>query len=109
MKLRSRRRKCEPLPELAVEVERLSRLVHREVLSSLQDEQAKEQFIDALTEDDLRNRLMQARPTRLMQARPTSLMQARPTSLMQARPTSLMEARPTSLLQAKPTRLMHAE
>ncbi|KAI0236971.1 hypothetical protein LSAT2_012530, partial [Lamellibrachia satsuma] len=39
-----------------------------EVSSSLQDEQAEEQFTDALTDDDLRIRLMQARPTSLPEA-----------------------------------------
>ncbi|KAI0215112.1 hypothetical protein LSAT2_032846, partial [Lamellibrachia satsuma] len=101
VKLRSRRRrKGEPLSELTEDVERLSRLVYREVPSSLQDEPAKEQFVDALTDDDLLIRLMQARPASLMQARPASLMQARPASLMQARPASLMQARPASLHEA---------
>ena len=66
VKLRSRRRrKDEPLPELADDVERLSRLMYRDVPARLQDEQAKEQFIDALNDDDLRIRLMQHRPTSL--------------------------------------------
>ena len=69
VKLRSRRRrKGEPLPELTEDVERLSRLTYREVPSSLQDEQVKEQLIDDLTDDDLRIRLMQARPTSLHEA-----------------------------------------
>ena len=44
MKFHSRRRrKGEPSSELAEDVERLSRLVYREVPSSLQDEQSTEQ------------------------------------------------------------------
>ena len=64
-----RRRKGEPLPELAEDIERLSRLVYREVPSRLQDEHAKEQFIDALTDDYRRIRLVHARPTSLHEAR----------------------------------------
>ena len=63
-----RRRKGEPLSELSEDVERLSRLVYMDVSSSLQSEQAEEQFTDALTDDDLRIRLMQARPTSLPEA-----------------------------------------
>ena len=62
VQLRSRRSHHDELTE---GIERLSRVVYRDISSSIQDEQAKEQFVDALTDNDLRICLMQARLTSL--------------------------------------------
>ena len=74
MKLRSwRRQKGEPLAEVADEVERLSRLAYNDAPISTQDNHAKEQCIDAITDDDLRIRILQTRPANLQDALRTAL------------------------------------
>ena len=69
VKLRNRRRqRGEPLAEMADEVERLARLAYNDAPIATQDTHAKEQFIDAITDDDLRVRVLQSRPTNLQEA-----------------------------------------
>ena len=69
VRLRSRRRqRGEPLVEVADDVERLARLAYNDTPVATQDTHAKEQFIDAITDDDLRVRVLQSRPTNLQEA-----------------------------------------
>ena len=69
VKLRSRRRqRGEPLVEMADDIERLARLAYDDAPTATQDTHAKEQFIDAMTDDDLRLRVLQSRPTSLRDA-----------------------------------------
>ena len=69
MKLRSRRRqRGETLVEMADDIERLTRLAHDDAPTAIQDTQAKEQFINAITDNDLRVRVLQSRPTSLREA-----------------------------------------
>ena len=63
VKLRNRRRqRGEPLAEMADEVERLSRLAYNDAPITTQDTHAKEQFIDAIADDDLRVRVLCTEP-----------------------------------------------
>ncbi|CAB3989610.1 Hypothetical predicted protein [Paramuricea clavata] len=63
MKLRSRsRRREESLPELAEDIERLAKLAYPEATSAVLETLAKDQFIDALVDDELRLRVAQGRP-----------------------------------------------
>ena len=69
MKLRSRvRRRDESLPELAEDVERLARLAYPDATVTVLETLSKDQFIDALMDDELRLRVAQARPTSLRAA-----------------------------------------
>jgi hypothetical protein len=74
MKLRSRsRRREESLPELAEDIERLAKLAYPEATSAVLDTLAKDQFIDALVDDELRLRVAQGRPATLRAALGVSL------------------------------------
>ena len=74
MKLRSRvRRRDESLPELAEDVERLARLADPDATVTVLGTLSKDQFIDALMDDELRLRVAQARPTSLRAALGTAL------------------------------------
>ena len=69
VKLRSiRRLKGESLAAVADEVERLARLAYNDAPATTQDNHAKEQFVDAITDDDLRVRVLQTRPGTLQDA-----------------------------------------
>ena len=69
VKLRSiRRLKGESLADVADEVERLARLAYNDTPATTQDTHAKEQFVDAITDDDLRVRMLQTRPVTLQDA-----------------------------------------
>ena len=68
-RLRNRRhRRDEGLPELAEDVERLARLAYPDVNRPMLELLAKDQFIDALWNDDTRFRIHQARPPTLQAA-----------------------------------------
>jgi len=68
-KLRSRlRRREETLPALAEDVERLTRLAYPGAAESMISTLAKDQFIDALHDDDSRLRIRQLRPQTLQGA-----------------------------------------
>ena len=74
VKLRSRRRqRGEPLVEMADDIKRLARLAYDDAPTAMQDTHAKEQFIDAMTDDDLRVRVLQSRPTSLREAPKSAL------------------------------------
>jgi hypothetical protein len=69
MKLRSRsRRRDETLPELAEDIERLARLAYPEASTTVLETLTKDQFIDALPDDEIRLRVAQSRPTSLQEA-----------------------------------------
>ena len=69
MKLRSRARKPdESLQELAGDVERLARLAYPDATDNMLDIIVKDQFLDALRDEDLRLRIRQSRPTSLNEA-----------------------------------------
>ena len=62
MKLRSiRRLKGESLAAVADDVERLARLAYTDAPATTQDNLAKEQFVDAIMDGDLRVRVLQTR------------------------------------------------
>ena len=58
----------ETFPALAEDIERLGRLAYPDAPSSLQDVLARDQFVDAVTDDDMRLRLKQERPATLQKA-----------------------------------------
>lgn len=69
MKLRSRsRRRDETLPELAEDIESLARLAYPDASSTVLETLTRDQFIDALTDDEIRLRVAQSRPTSLREA-----------------------------------------
>ena len=69
MKLRNRvRRRDETLPELAEDIKRLARLAYPEAPIEVLETLTKDQFIDALYDDEIRLRVAQARPTTLRAA-----------------------------------------
>jgi len=73
-RLRSRtRRREEGLPELAEDIERLVRLAYPEAQSEMSEVLAKDQFIDALTDEDIRLRIRQSHPKSLRGALETAL------------------------------------
>ena len=73
-RLRSRTiKKEETLPELAEDVERLTRLAYPEAAEPMIVVLAKYKFIDALPDDDMRLRIRQSRPPNLRQALETAL------------------------------------
>ena len=66
MQLRSRtRRREESLPELAEDVDRLCRLAYPGAAPAMLELLAKDQFVDALTDEDMRLRIRQNRPETL--------------------------------------------
>ena len=67
LKARSRRRE-ETLAELAEDVERLVRLAYPEAAESMVEVLAKDQFVDALPDEDMRLRIRQNKPTTLRDA-----------------------------------------
>ena len=72
--LRSRTKKRdESLPELAEDVERLTRLAYPEAAETMIVVLAKDQFIDALPDEDMCLRIRQSRPPTLQQALETAL------------------------------------
>ena len=72
--LRSRMKKREEsLPELAEDVERLIRLAYPEAAEPMVVILAKDQFIDALPDEDMLLRIQQSRPPTLWQALETAL------------------------------------
>ncbi|XP_028417631.1 uncharacterized protein LOC114542079 [Dendronephthya gigantea] len=74
MKLRSRvRHREESLPELAQDIERLAKLAYPNASPAVLETLTKDQFIDALTDDELRLRVAQARPSSLRAALGVSL------------------------------------
>ena len=67
--LRNRiRRRDESLPELAGDIERLVRLAYPSGTPEMLEALAKDQFVDAVNDDDIRLRIAQSRPTTLRQA-----------------------------------------
>ena len=67
--LRNRiRRRDESLPELAGDIERLVRLAYPSGTPEMLEALAKDQFVDAVHDDDIRLRIAQSRPTTLRQA-----------------------------------------
>ena len=67
LKARSRRRE-ETLTELAEDVERLVRLAYPEADESMVEVLAKDQFVDALPDKDMRLRIWQNKPTMVRDA-----------------------------------------
>ncbi len=73
-RLKSRtRRRDESLPELAEDIERLTRLAYPDAPESMVDVLARDQLVDALPDDDMRLRIRQSRPETLRQALQVSL------------------------------------
>ena len=73
-KLKTRiKKREESLPELAESVESLARKAYPDASNDLQDILARDHFIDALYEEDLRLRVRQARPPSLQVALETAL------------------------------------
>ena len=69
VKLRGRvRKREETLPELAEEVEHLARLAYPDAAAEMVEVLAKDQFIDALPDEEFRLRLRQSKPESLQQA-----------------------------------------
>ena len=69
VKLRNRtRRREESLPELAEDIECLSRLAYPDAAPGMLDVLAKDQFIDAMTDEDMRLRIRQNKPMNLREA-----------------------------------------
>ena len=74
MHLKNRtRRRDESLPELAEDVERLTRCSYPDAAADMIEVLAKDQFIDALQDEEMRLRVRQSRPSTLRQALETSL------------------------------------
>ena len=67
------KRRDETLPELAEDIERLTRLAYPEAAETMVTVLAKDQFIDALPDEDMRLRIRQSRPPSLRQALETAL------------------------------------
>jgi len=67
LKARSRRRE-ETLAELAEDVERLARLAYPEATEAMVEVLAKDQFVDALQDEDMRLRIRQNKPAMLRDA-----------------------------------------
>ena len=72
-RLRSMKRWEESLPELAEDVERLTRLAYPDAVEQMITVLAKDQFIDSLPEEDMRLQIRQSRPANLRQALETAL------------------------------------
>ena len=74
MKLRTRTcKRGEGLPELAEYIERLTQLAYPDAPASMIEVLARDQFLDALPEEDLQVKMRQGRPPTLRQALETSL------------------------------------
>ena len=74
MQLRSRvRRRDESLPELAENIERLTRLAYPYAAVKMIEVLAKDQLIDALHDEEMRLKVCQSRPSTLRQALEASL------------------------------------
>ena len=74
MRLKSRsQRRDESLPELAEDIERLTRSAYPDAAANMIEVLAKDQFIDALQSEDMRLRVRQSRPSTLRQALEASL------------------------------------
>ena len=74
MKFKNRvKQRDESLPELAEDIERLSRLSYPDAPSMLRDVLARDQFVDALLDEDTRLRIKQERPQTLRRALETAL------------------------------------
>ena len=74
MKLKARtRRREESLPELAEDIERLVRLAYPDAAESMVEVLAKDQFVDALPEEDMRLHIRQNRLATLRAALETAL------------------------------------
>ncbi len=67
------KRREETLPELAEDVERLARLAYPDAAEEMVIVLAKDQFIDALPDEDTRLRIRQSRPIGLRQALETAM------------------------------------
>ena len=67
------KRSEETLPELAEDVERLTRLAYAEAAEQMVIILAKDQFIDALPDEETRLRITQSRPTSLREALETAM------------------------------------
>lgn len=69
MNLRNRaRHRDETLPELAEDIERLTRLAYPEAPIEVLETLTKDQFVHALNDDEMRLRVAKARPTSLRSA-----------------------------------------
>ncbi|CAB4011553.1 Retrovirus-related Pol poly from transposon 412 [Paramuricea clavata] len=69
MKFKNRiKQKDESLPEMAEDIERLCRLAYPDAPPTLRDVLARDQFVDALTDEDTRLRIKQERPKSLRKA-----------------------------------------
>ena len=69
MKLRNRTRKREEsLAELMEDIERLARLAYPDAAPAMLELLAKDQFIDSLTDEDMKLKIRQSRPDSLQQA-----------------------------------------
>ena len=74
--MRLKARTCqrdEGLPELAEDAERLLRLAYPDAAESMVEVLAKDQFVDALSEEDMHLHIRQSRPTTLRCALDTAL------------------------------------
>ena len=74
MRLRSRtHRRGEGLPELAEDIERLTRLAYPDAPATMIEVLARDQFLDAIPDEDLQVKVRQSRPPTLRQALAVSL------------------------------------
>ncbi len=74
MKLRNRTRKRdESLPELMEDIERLVRLAYPEAAPAMLEVLAKDHFVEALSDEDMRLRIRQSRPETLLRVLETAL------------------------------------
>ena len=67
------KQKDESLPALAEDIERLARLSYPDAPESIMDTLARDQFIDALPDEDMRLHLKQERPQTLIRAQEIAL------------------------------------
>ena len=67
------KKRDESLPELAEDIERLTRLAYPEAAETMIAVLAKDQFIDVLPDEDMCLRIRQSRPPTLRQALETAL------------------------------------
>lgn len=74
MKLRNRTRgREETLAELMEDIERLARLAYAEAAPAMLELLAKDQFIDSLTDEDIKLKVRQSRPETLQLVLETAL------------------------------------
>ena len=63
MKFKTRvKQRDETLPELSGDIERLSSMAYPDASSDLQDVLARDQFVDSLSDEDMRLKVKQERP-----------------------------------------------